>query len=232
MIATRLSSQRGKADFGWLHARHTFSFGRYYDPAHMGFRSLRVINDDIVEPGGGFGTHPHDNMEIVTWVIDGELAHADSTGSKAVLRPGMAQAMSAGSGIEHSEVNNSRTNRVRLIQTWLLPAAQDTAPRHGEKDFADRLAGGGLVTIASPDGRDGSLVIGQDATISVARLKAGSEARHALAAGRGAWIQVARGAVSVNGTPLSEGDGAAVEDEAALAIKATTDAEVLLFDLA
>lgn len=232
MITVRHSSQRGSADFGWLHARHSFSFGRYYDPAHMGFRSLRVLNDDIVEPGGGFPTHPHDNMEIVTWVIEGELAHADSTGSKAVLRPGMAQAMSAGSGIEHSEFNNSRTKRLRLLQTWLLPTDEEAAPRHGEVDFSNRLAKGGLVPIATRDGRDGSLAIGQDATIAVARLAPGDEVRHALAPGRGAWIQVARGSVAANGTALDEGDGAAIENEAAIAIKATTDAEVLVFDLA
>ncbi len=232
MIAIRRSHERGRGEHGWLHARHSFSFAGYFDPKNMGYRSLRVINEDVIDAGGGFGTHPHDNMEIVTWVLEGELAHADSMGRKETLRPGMAQFMSAGSGVTHSEFNGSREAPVHLLQIWIVPAERDTKPHYEDRDFAAKLDGGGLVTILSPDGRDGSLAIGQDATLGAARLKTNEEVSHDLAAGRGAWVQVARGSVSVNGTALEQGDAAVVEDERAVRIVATEDAEVLVFDLA
>ncbi len=232
MITIRKSGDRGRGEHGWLHSRHTFSFAGYFDPKHVGYRSLRVINEDVVEAGEGFGTHPHDNMEIISWVLEGELAHSDSTGNKAVLKPGMVQFMSAGTGLTHSEFNGSRDKAVHFLQIWIIPGRRNTVPRYEDRDYREKLGQGGLVTVLSPDGRDGSLKIGKDAVVKVARLKAGEEVVHDLAEGRGAWVQVARGAVEVNGTALEQGDGAAVEKEAAVRVTATKDAEVLLFDLA
>lgn len=231
MITLRPAAQRGHLDFGWLDTNHSFSFGDYYDPRHMGFRSLRVINDDRIAGGAGFPMHGHRDMEILTYVLDGAIGHRDSLGSAAVVRAGEVQVMSAGTGIRHAEFNPSPDERTRLLQIWLLPERAGLLPRYDQKVFGAALDGR-LGLIASPDGRDGSLVVHQDAAIFAARLKAGDEASHALAPGRSAWVQVATGAVTVNGRRLTEGDGAALEDEAAVEIRAEEAAELLVFDLA
>jgi redox-sensitive bicupin YhaK (pirin superfamily) len=232
VIIRRPSTERGHADHGWLDTRHTFSFGRYYDPDHMGFRDLRVINDDIVAAGMGFGTHPHDNMEIVTYVLDGALEHRDSMGTGSVLRAHDVQRMTAGTGVTHSEFNHSPDEALRLLQIWILPAERGTPPGYQEANFAREEKEGKLRLIVSPDGRDGSLSIGQDASMYAAILAPGQAVTHRLAAGRHAWVQVARGSLDLAGTVLDEGDGAAVSDEDALVITGRTDAEFLLFDLA
>ncbi|HEV2720055.1 MAG TPA: pirin family protein [Thermoanaerobaculia bacterium] len=222
MITLRKSDDRGVGRHGWLVTRHTFSFANYYDPAHMGFRSLRVINEDTVAPGKGFGAHRHDNMEIVSIVMEGALAHKDSTGGEGVLRRGEVQRMSAGTGVVHSEFNASATEPVHFFQIWILPAVYDIAPEYEQKLVPEER--GTLNQLA--------LNIHQDAKVYSAILDEGARVEHALTAGRGAWIQVARGSVDVNGTALQQGDGAAIEDETSLAITATQDAEILLFDLA
>lgn len=232
MIRIRPSHARGHFDFGWLDTRHSFSFGEYFDPEHHQFRSLRVINEDWIQPGQGFGTHPHRDMEILTWVLEGGVEHKDSLGSGDVIRPGDLQRMSAGTGILHSEFNASQTEPVHLLQIWLLPEAKGLAPRYSQTHFplADRL--NRLRLIASRDGREGSLDIHQDAEIWVVNLEAGQETTHPLAVGRHAWVQVAKGVVTVNGHSLSQGDGAAISDELGVSLKAVEGAEVLLFDLA
>ncbi len=222
MIALRRSQDRGVGRHGWLVTRHTFSFANYYDPAHMGFRSLRVINEDTVAPGKGFGAHRHDNMEIVSIVMEGALAHKDSTGGEGVLRPGEVQRMSAGTGVVHSEFNASATEPVHFFQIWILPAVQDIAPEYEQTPLPGER---GTLSLLP-------LNIHQDAKVYTAILDRGARVEHALAPGRGAWIQVARGSVDVNGTALQAGDGAAIEDEPSLAIAAAEDAEILLFDLA
>lgn len=228
MITLRPADDRGHVDFGWLDSRHTFSFGSYHDPAHMGFGHLRVINEDRVSPRGGFDTHGHRDMEIVSYVIEGALAHRDSTGSSGVITPGEVQVMSAGRGIRHSEMNGSHSEPVHFLQMWVLPAKQGTEPRYAQKHFEPR---DGLTLLASPDAREGSLAIGQDTDLYRALLRAGATEALTLR-GRRAWVQVVRGALGVNGVGVSEGDGAAVEGEAALSLVATSDAEVLVFDLA
>ena len=232
MITVRPSDERGHFDFGWLDTRHTLSFGDYHDPAHMGFRSLRVINEDRVAPARGFGMHPHRNMEIVTYVLDGALQHKDSMGNGEVLRPGEVQRMSAGTGILHSEFNPSPTEPVHLLQIWLLPESAGIEPSYEQRDFSDQLNKHGLTLIASPDGRDGSVSIHQDAKIYAARLPADEGIEHEIDPGRHAWLQIIRGGVDVNGQALHEGDAAAISDETSLAVRAHGDAEVLLFDLA
>jgi quercetin 2,3-dioxygenase len=232
MIRVRKASERGRTRIDWLDSRHTFSFGDYYDPAHMGFRTLRVMNDDWVAPGGGFGTHPHRDMEIVTYVLDGALQHRDSLGTGSVIRPGELQRMTAGTGIAHSEFNASQTEPVHLYQIWLLPERRGLAPGYEQKEFAAAERAGRLRVVASRDGRDGSLTIHQDATLALATLADGQSVSTALAPGRHAWVQVLRGSVTVNGTPLAEGDGAAVSDETELTITGTSPAEVMVFDLA
>ncbi len=237
MIRKRPADQRGHADHGWLDTYHTFSFAHYHDPAHMGFRTLRVINDDIVRAGQGFGTHGHRDMEIVTYVLDGELEHRDSLGTGSVLRPGDVQRMSAGRGVTHSEFNHSPDTDLRLLQIWLLPARPGLEPGYEEKHFpvADRR--GRLRLIVAPDGRDGALRIGQDARLYAAILLPGEQVTLDLAPGRHAWVQVARGQLTLNGVALGRGDGAAVSDEARLEITGTgggggvDETEFLVFDL-
>jgi redox-sensitive bicupin YhaK (pirin superfamily) len=230
MITVRKSNDRGVGRHGWLTTRHTFSFANYYDPAHMGFRSLRVINEDTVAPGKGFGAHRHENMEIVSIVMEGALAHKDSTGGEGVLRRGEVQRMSAGTGVVHSEFNGSSSEPVHFFQIWIEPAVDGIAPGYEQKFFDEER--GALRLLVAPHGENGALDIHQDAKVYSALLDSGQRVEHALGAGRAAWIQVARGSVDVNGTKLAEGDGAAVEDEPSLAISAKDDAELLLFDLA
>ncbi|MDO8475616.1 MAG: pirin family protein [Candidatus Rokubacteria bacterium] len=232
MIAIRPAAERGHADHGWLDTRHTFSFASYHDPRHMGFRSLRVINEDRVKPGEGFGTHAHRDMEILTWVLDGALEHKDSMGNGAVIRPGDLQRMSAGTGVTHSEFNPSPEAPVHFLQIWLLPRERGLPPGYEQKRFPQEERRGRLRLIAAGDGRDGAVTIHQDADLWTAVLQPGESVRHAPAPERYAWVHVARGAVSLNGSTLGAGDGAAVSDEAALEIAGAADAEVLLFDLA
>lgn len=231
MIVHRKASERGSSRLSWLDSRHSFSFNRYHDPKWMGFRTLRVINDDVVEPSGGFGSHPHQDMEIVSWVLDGVLKHRDSTGSEGEIRPGEAQRMSAGTGIYHSEFNGSATDRVRFLQIWIEPAEQGVAPGYEQKMFPESERRNRLQAIASADGRDGSVTIGQDAVIYDGVLDSGASVEHPIEAGRSAWVQVAKGAVDVNGVALEEGDGAALSNEAAVRIHAGKPSEVLVFDL-
>jgi redox-sensitive bicupin YhaK (pirin superfamily) len=232
MITVRPSAERGLARHGWLESRHTFSFADYHDPAQMGFRALRVINEDRVQPGQGFGSHPHRDMEILTYVIEGALAHRDSTGSAGVIRPGDVQRMSAGTGIVHSEFNASREEPVHFLQIWVVPERRGLAPGYEQRMFplAERM--GRLRLLAAPDGRDGALRLHQDASVWGALLPAGTRVSHALAPGRHAWVQMVRGKLSLNGTPLAAGDGAATEGEEQLVLEAGDEAELLLFDLA
>jgi len=230
MITVRKSQDRGVGRHGWLTTRHTFSFANYYDPAHMGYRSLRVINEDTVAPGKGFGAHRHENMEIVSIVMEGALAHRDSTGGEGVLRRGEVQRMSAGTGVVHSEFNGSASEPVHFFQIWILPALDDIVPGYEQKLFAEER--GTLRLLVAPDGDAGALKIHQDAKIYAAILDNGQTVTHALASGRGAWLQVARGSIDANGTALAAGDGAAIENESSIVIAASEDAEILLFDLA
>jgi redox-sensitive bicupin YhaK (pirin superfamily) len=231
MLTIRKSADRGHLNHGWLDTYHTFSFGDYYDPQHMGFRSLRVINEDRVAPGEGFGMHGHRDMEIVTYVLSGALEHKDSLGHGEVLRPGELQHMSAGSGIRHSEFNPSATEPVHLYQIWLLPRAAGLQPSYSQKAFAAAGRGGRWQLVASPDGAEGSLMIQQDARIYLAELKPGGELPYELNDQRHAWLQVLRGAVEVNGMPLATSDAAAVSHESRLAIHGTAPAELMLFDM-
>lgn len=230
MITLRPAAARGHARHGWLDSHHTFSFADYHDPAHMGFGVLRVINEDRVEPGEGFGKHPHRDMEIVTWVLEGAVEHKDSLGNGEVLRPGEVQRMSAGTGILHSEFNPSKTEPVHFLQIWILPKRRGIAPTYEQRSFAEAIDGK-LALVASGDGRDGALAINQDLDLWIGRLGAGGRAELAPAAGRLQWVQVARGAVTVNGVALAEGDGAAIEGESRLDIVADDAAEVLVFDM-
>lgn len=231
MIRIRSAKDRGHAEHGWLHSWHTFSFADYYDPQHMGLSALRVINDDTVEPGQGFGTHPHRDMEIISWVLEGELEHRDSMGHGSVIRPGDVQRMSAGSGVTHSEFNPDQTNRVRFLQIWIMPDRKGYQPGYAQKHFEDDELRGALCLVASPDGRDGSLSIHQDACLMIGRLDSGDSAAHALASGRKAYVHLARGALELNGLHMQEGDGAYIEGEKLLSFEQATAAEVLLFDL-
>ena len=232
MIRIRKSEDRGHFDHGWLDTYHTFSFGDYFDPEHVQFRSLRVINDDRVAPGVGFPEHPHRNMEIITWVLEGALAHRDSLGNGSTIRPGDLQRMTAGTGIRHSEMNPSKTDAVHLLQVWILPEREGLTPGYDQKHFNEDERSNRLRLIASRDGRDGSVSAQQDFSLYASALDEGARVQHAMAAGRHAWVQVARGEVTVNGTSLGEGDGAAINDERSLDIAATKPAEILLFDLA
>ncbi len=231
-IRIRRASDRGVADFGWLDSRHTFSFGGYHDPAHMGFGTLRVINEDRVAPGGGFDTHGHRDMEIISYVLDGALEHRDSMGNGSTIQPGDVQRMTAGTGVMHSEFNHSRADPVHFLQIWILPERAGLEPSYEQTSFAGALAEPGFLLVASPDGRDGSVVVHQDARLWIARAGAGEGLDHELEPGRRAWLQVARGNVELNGTELSQGDGAAIDGETSLRVDALEDAEVLLFDLA
>ena len=232
MINIRRSNERGGGNLGWLNTRHSFSFDTYYDPKHMGFRSLRVINEDWVTPGEGFPLHPHRDMEIITYVLEGALAHNDSLGTGSVIRPGDGQRMSAGKGIRHSEMNASDTEKVHLLQIWILPDRAGYEPSYEQKTFPESEKRGRLRLIAGPDGKNGSVTIHQDAKLYVSLLSPGQHVTHELSPGRHAWLQVAKGAVELNGKKLDQGDGAAVSDETKLTIKGTKEAEVLLFDLA
>jgi quercetin 2,3-dioxygenase len=232
VIIVRRAAERGRTDWGWLDSRHTFSFGEYHDPRHMGFRALRVINDDRVEPGAGFGTHGHRDMEILSYVLEGGLAHKDSMGTGSVIRPGALQMMRAGTGVTHSEYNASKTEPVHFLQIWLVPDTRGLAPAYGEKTVDREAARRGFELLASKDGRDGSVQIQQDVDVWLALLEPGERRELPLRAGRHAWVHVARGAVDVNGTPLGEGDGAAVSAAESLTLASRAPAEVLVFDLA
>jgi redox-sensitive bicupin YhaK (pirin superfamily) len=232
MLTLRKNTDRGHANHGWLDTWHTFSFAGYHDPQHMGFSDLRVINDDRVQPGQGFGTHGHRDMEIITYVLDGALEHKDSMGNGSVIRPGNVQRMSAGTGVRHSEFNASKTDPVHLLQIWIEPNVTGVAPGYEEKIFTDAEKRGHLRLIASPDGRDGSVTIHQDARVYAALLNGTDSTTHALAAGRKAYVHVARGSVTVNGQLLSGGDGARITQESNIVIRDADNAEVLLFDLA
>ena len=231
MITVRPAVERGHFDHGWLDTYHTFSFASYHDPKHMGFRSLRVINDDRVKPAEGFGTHAHRDMEILTWVLEGALQHKDSMGNGSIIRPGDIQRMSAGTGVTHSEFNPSRDEPVHLLQIWLLPRQRGLTPGYEEKQFPEATRRGRLRLIAAGDGRDGAVTIHQDADLWTALLEPGESVRHALRPGRHAWLHVARGTVVANGVRLAEGDGAAISDEPAVDVKANDRSEILLFDL-
>lgn len=230
MMTIRRSEERGHADHGWLDSWHTFSFAGYYDPQHMGFRSLRVINDDKVAPGGGFGTHPHRDMEIITYILSGALEHKDSMGNGRIIRPGEVQYMAAGTGVQHSEFNPSEKEPVHLLQIWIQPDHKGAKPRYEEKSMAKAKLGV-LHLIASKSGRDGSIAINQDADLYVAKLVSGDESTHELRSQRHAWIHMAKGDVSVNGQRLQSGDAAALSDESGLSLTANGDSQVLLFDL-
>jgi quercetin 2,3-dioxygenase len=232
MITVRPAEERGQARLGWLDSRHSFSFGHYYDPKQMGLGPLRVINEDRVTPGAGFDTHGHRDMEIISYVLEGDLEHKDSIGTGSVIRPGDVQRMSAGTGVRHSEFNHSQEAPVHFLQIWLLPEKEGLAPSYEQKNFAPREKAGKLRLIVSPDGRDGSLTIHQDAEIYAAVLKEGDTIRHSLNAGRKAWLQIVSGSLDLNGQWLRTGDGAAVTDTEALTIAAHSDGtEFLLFDL-
>ena len=232
MISVRKAEDRGASRISWLDSRHTFSFSDYHDPQHMGFRSLRVINDDRVAPAGGFGTHAHRDMEIITYVLDGEIAHKDSLGTGSLIRPGDVQKMSAGSGIRHSEFNNSQTQPVHFLQIWIIPDRNGVAPGYQQLNFSRESKLGKLLLVASNEKRDDIIHIQQDAKMYVTVLgSADQRVEHELAAGRHAWVHVARGSAVVNGNVLKEGDGAAITDESKIEISGSPSGEVLLFDL-
>ncbi|MTJ81916.1 MAG: pirin family protein [Telmatospirillum sp.] len=230
-VTLRPSAARGHADHGWLDSRHTFSFAHYFDPEQMGFRALRVINEDVIAPGTGFGPHGHHDMEIITYVTAGALEHRDSTGGHSVIRPGEVQRMSAGTGVRHSEVNASREEPVRLLQIWIVPAREGLAPGYEQALFPPDGKRNRLCPIAAPGGRDGALTLGQDATVYASLLDAGVRQELPLAAGRGAWIQLISGRAMVNGGELADGDGAAVEDVGTVTLEALAESELLVFDL-
>jgi len=232
MITRRPAAERGVSNLGWLDSRHTFSFGEYHDPKHMGFRTLRVINDDRVLGGAGFGRHPHRDMEIFSYVLAGKLSHEDSLGTGATVGAGEVQKMSAGTGILHSEFNPSPTDPLRFLQVWIIPERRGLRPSYEQRAFVDDEKRGRLKLIGSRDGSQGSIVFHQDVAIYASVLGEGDAVEHRVAPGRAAWLQVARGAVVVNGQRLEEGDGAALVDEAVLAIRGASESEVLLFDLA
>ena len=231
MITARKAQERGHSDLGWLNSRHTFSFSDYHDPAHMGFRTLRVINDDRVAAGMGFGTHSHRDMEIISYVVSGQLAHKDSMGNGSTMVRGDVQYMSAGTGVQHSEFNPSQAEGVHFLQIWVLPAERGAAPRYGQKNFSDEEKRNQLRLAISRDGRGGSIGIRQDLDLYASLMDPGNSVTHRLATGRHGWLQVVAGAVELNGTQLDEGDGAAVTGEEGLAIRAISPAEILLFDL-
>lgn len=233
MRTLRRAEERGRTEIGWLDSRHSFSFGGYYDPRHMGFGPLRVINDDRVIGGGGFGTHPHKDMEIVSVVLDGGLAHRDSMGNGGVIRPGDVQVMSAGTGIAHSEFNDSETEPVHFLQIWIEPATRGVEPRYAQKHFDAEGRDGRLQLVAGPDDRDGALVIGQDARVHRVDLSADRTIDVEVDPGRRLWVQVATGEIDVDGEALRAGDGLAVEGESGLGLRGTAagKAEVLVFDL-
>ncbi|MDJ0588521.1 MAG: pirin family protein [Pleurocapsa sp. MO_226.B13] len=238
MITVRPRNERGSANFGWLDSRHSFSFGNYYDPQHMGFASLRVINEDKVTPAQGFGTHGHRDMEIISYVLSGELAHKDSMGNGSIIRPGNVQRMSAGTGIRHSEFNASNTEPVHFLQIWIMPDELGLEPSYEEKNFTPEEKQGKLRLVGSRDGRDGSVTIHQDVNLYLASLSQGDRLTHQISDNRVVWLQVTKGAVLINEQLLQAGDGAAVTDENQITIEYRPDAEnnsdskIMLFDLA
>jgi redox-sensitive bicupin YhaK (pirin superfamily) len=232
MLTIRPASERGHAEHGWLDSHHSFSFADYYDPAHMGFRALRVINEDRVAPAKGFGTHPHRDMEIISYVLDGGLAHKDSLGTGSVIKPGDVQRMSAGTGVSHSEFNASPSDPVHFLQIWLVPSQRGIKPSYEQKNFTEADKRGRLRVVASPDAREGSVTIHSDAVLYSGLFDQGESAELVLAAGRHAWVQVARGSVRLNGQELAAGDGAALSDVTKLELEGIERAEVLVFDLA
>jgi redox-sensitive bicupin YhaK (pirin superfamily) len=231
MITIRKAEERGHFDFGWLNTYHTFSFGEYYDPRNMGFRTLRVINEDYVHPGRGFPTHGHRDMEIITYVLEGGLAHKDSMGNGSIIRPGDVQRMSAGTGVRHSEANPSPSESVHLLQIWIMPDEMNVEPSYEQKRFEDEEKRGRLCLVASPDSSENSVTIHQDARLYASLLDSSQRVVHELKPNRHAWVQVARGAIEVNGQSLKQGDGAAISEERELTITGTEPSEVLLFDL-
>ena len=231
MLQIRKSNERGHADHGWLNSYHTFSFADYVDPQQMGFSALRVINEDRVQPGAGFPTHGHRDMEIISYVLDGALEHKDSLGTGSVIRPGDVQRMSAGSGVRHSEYNASAEQPVYFLQIWIQPNQHGGAPGYEQQHFAPEELNGRLRLIAAPEAREGAVTLRQDARLYATRLNGEQEVTHILSAGRRAYVQVARGSVQLNGVPLAAGDGARVENETTLRLHAGANAEVLLFDL-
>lgn len=231
MINVRPAEERGHFDHGWLNTFHTFSFGEYLDPKHMNFRALRVINEDHVAPGQGFPRHPHYDMEIITYLLSGELEHRDSLGTGSIIKPGDAQRMSAGKGILHSEFNPSRTTPAHLLQIWIMPKERGGKPSYEQKSFPDSDKQGRWRLLAAPGALDGAVNINQDVKLFVTNLKAGEELSYPLAEKRGAWLQLAKGAVELNGKALKQGDGASAESGSELKLRATEDSEVLLFDL-
>ena len=232
MITVRRSNERGHFDHGWLNTYHTFSFDQYYDPRYMGFRTLRVINEDFVAAGRGFPKHGHSDMEIITYILEGALKHEDSMGNGSIIRPGDVQRMTAGTGVRHSEQNASLKERVHLLQIWILPHTVGLEPGYEQKAFSEDERRGQLRLIASEDGRDGSVLVHQDLSLFASVLPAEQEVEHTIDPLRYAWIQVARGAVEVNGQKADHGDGVIAVGESGLRIRAQEDAEVLLFDLA
>jgi len=232
MITIRRSNERGHFDHGWLNTYHTFSFDQYYDPRYMGFRNLRVINEDFVAAGRGFPKHGHRDMEIITYILEGALKHEDSMGNGSVIRPGDVQRMTAGTGVRHSEQNASDSERVHLLQIWILPHTVGLEPGYEQKAFTEDERRGQLRLIASEDGREGTVQVHQDVSLFASILPAGGEVEHAMDQQRYAWLQVARGAVDINGERADQGDGAVAIGESSLRIRAAEDAEVLLFDLA
>jgi redox-sensitive bicupin YhaK (pirin superfamily) len=232
MLTLRKAGDRGRTDWGWLDSRHTFSFGEYYDPRQTGFRSLRVLNDDRVKAGAGFGTHGHRDMEILSYVLQGALAHKDSTGGGGVIRPGEIQFMRAGIGVTHSEMNASPSEPVHFLQIWVVPDARGLPPRYDQRPIDVAAAGRGFVLLASKDGRAGSIQLQQDVDLWMTRLLPSERRTHELRPGRHAWLHVARGEVQVNGAALGEGDGAALTDERQVEVTGGSAAELLLFDLA
>jgi redox-sensitive bicupin YhaK (pirin superfamily) len=230
MITVRPAAQRGHANHGWLDSWHSFSFADYYDPAHMGYSVLRVINDDRIAKGGGFPPHPHRDMEIITYILEGSLAHKDSMGTGSVIRPGDVQRMSAGTGVTHSEFN-AHDGETRLLQIWIVPKVQRSAPGYEQKHFEDADLADKLRLVASRDGRDGSVRMQQDAELYASRLGDGAQVNHALAPGRRAYLQVAKGELELNGKALKEGDGVMIENEPELRLRGVKNAEILLFDL-
>lgn len=231
MLTIRRSDERGHFNHGWLNTYHTFSFDQYYDPRYMGFRSLRVINEDFVAPGRGFPTHGHRDMEIITYILEGALKHEDSMGNGSVIQPGDVQRMTAGTGVRHSEKNPSNTEPVHLLQIWILPNAEDLTPGYEQKAFTDAERHGQLRLIASGDGRDDSVHLNQDVSLFASILDAGEEIERVMDPKRYGWIQIARGVVTVNGEKAEQGDGVVVLAESNLKIKAEEKAEILLFDL-
>ena len=232
MIQVRKAAERGHADHGWLNTYYTFSFADYYDPRQMGFRALRVMNEDRVQPGQGFGMHGHRDMEIVTYVLSGSLQHKDSMGNGSAIRAGELQRMTAGTGVRHSEFNDSSAEPVHLYQIWLLPERNGLKPEYEQRQFSEADKQGRFRLVASPEGKDGSLTIHQDARLYLANVEEGTALNHALQSGRHAWLQVLRGRVTLNGQTLSAGDGAAISEERGLEVAGQQDSELMLFDLA